>query len=84
MNREAALLGTPVLSLYAGKLAALDERLIDEGRLHLFRDNLDGLEGRLSEVASNGGRRAAPALTSHVLDRFLEAIVTPLGQNGSR
>jgi uncharacterized protein len=82
MNREAALLGTPVLSLYAGRLAALDQRLIEEGRLRLFRDDLDGLEERLSELASRGSNRTPPHLTRHVLDRFLEAIVTPLGRNG--
>jgi predicted glycosyltransferase len=83
MNREAALLGTPVFTLYAGRLAALDRRLIDEGRLHLLRGDLDGLEERLSDLASQGPRQDPPALTSHVLDRFLEAILTPVGRNGT-
>jgi len=33
MNREAAALGVPVYSIYAGKWAAIDEQLITEGRL---------------------------------------------------
>src|SRR5204863_255317 len=33
MNREAVALGTPVYSTFEGRLGAVDERLIDEGRL---------------------------------------------------
>ena len=33
MNREAAALGTPAATIYAGKWAALDEELVREGRL---------------------------------------------------
>ncbi len=33
MNREAAALGVPAISVYAGKWAAIDEELIREGRL---------------------------------------------------
>jgi predicted glycosyltransferase len=38
MNREAALLGTPTYTVFAGNLAALDRRLIDEGRMFDLRD----------------------------------------------
>jgi hypothetical protein len=38
MNREAAALGTPVWSMFAGRLGGVDERLVEEGRLHLLRD----------------------------------------------
>jgi predicted glycosyltransferase len=38
MNREAVALGTPVLSTFAGRLGAVDEQLIGEGRLGLLRD----------------------------------------------
>jgi uncharacterized protein len=37
MNREAVALGTPVLSTFEGRLGAVDERLIDEGRLQRLR-----------------------------------------------
>jgi predicted glycosyltransferase len=33
MNREAAGLGVPAASIYAGKWAAIDEQLVSEGRL---------------------------------------------------
>jgi uncharacterized protein len=33
MNREAVALGTPVYTTFEGRLGALDERLLDEGRL---------------------------------------------------
>jgi predicted glycosyltransferase len=38
MNREAAVLGTPVWSIFEGRLGAVDERLIAEGRLRELRD----------------------------------------------
>jgi predicted glycosyltransferase len=38
MNREAALLGTPTYTLFAGELAAVDAALIVEGRLIDLRD----------------------------------------------
>lgn len=38
MNREAVALGTPVCSTFAGRLGAVDERLVAEGRLTLLRD----------------------------------------------
>ncbi len=33
MNREAVALGTPVLTVFEGRLGAVDELLIAEGRL---------------------------------------------------
>jgi hypothetical protein len=38
MNREAVALGTPVATTFAGRLGAVDERLIAEGRLTRLRD----------------------------------------------
>ncbi len=38
MNREAAALGTPVWSMFAGRLGGVDERLVEEGRLRVLRD----------------------------------------------
>jgi predicted glycosyltransferase len=37
MNREAVALGVPVYTLFAGRLGAVDEALIREGRLRLLR-----------------------------------------------
>jgi uncharacterized protein len=38
MNREAAVLGTPVWSIFEGRLGGVDERLVAEGRLRLLGD----------------------------------------------
>ena len=45
MNREAAALGVPAASIYAGKWAAIDEELVREGRLQRIssRDQLESL-----------------------------------------
>ena len=42
MNREAVALGVPAYSPFAGRLGAVDARLIEEGRLHRLED-ADGL-----------------------------------------
>ena len=41
MNREAAVLGTPVWSIFEGKPGAVDEQLIAEGRLRMLADPAD-------------------------------------------
>jgi uncharacterized protein len=51
MNREAAVLGTPVWSLFEGRLGAVDERLVREGRLRLLRDPAE-IEIRKKEAAA--------------------------------
>jgi predicted glycosyltransferase len=38
MNREAAVLGTPVWSIFEGRLGAIDELLMREGRLKMLTD----------------------------------------------
>lgn len=38
INREAAALGVPVISIYAGRWAAVDEELVKEGRLRRISD----------------------------------------------
>jgi predicted glycosyltransferase len=38
MNREAVALGTPVYTVFEGRLGAVDERLIADGRLKRLRD----------------------------------------------
>src|SRR4051812_18222368 len=78
MNREAALLGTPVFGMYAGRLAALDRRLIREGRLRPLSDDPATFEAELTQLAHAGRQREAPRLTRHVLDRFLHAILSPV------
>ena len=45
MNREAAALGVPAVSVYAGQWAAIDEALVGDGRLIRIsaREEIDGL-----------------------------------------
>jgi predicted glycosyltransferase len=55
MNREAAVLGTPVWSMFEGRLGAVDELLVHQGRLRLLRDPQD-------IVVEHKDAAAAPAL----------------------
>lgn len=41
MNREAAALGVPVYTVFAGRMGGVDEQLIADGRLKLLRDPAD-------------------------------------------
>ena len=38
MNREAVALGTPVYTIFAGRMGAVDEALISQGRLEVLTD----------------------------------------------
>jgi predicted glycosyltransferase len=53
MNREAAALGVPAVSVYAGKWAAIDEELVKEGRLQRLgsRDEIESLTVRKKSQA---------------------------------
>jgi uncharacterized protein len=69
MNREAVALGTPVWTTFAGRLGAVDERLIAEGRLAELTD-ADALVLAKKTVARAGERRD-PEL---MLDLLLSAL----------
>ena len=69
MNREAVALGVPVYTTFAGKLGAVDEALIGEGRLRLLRAASDlQLEKRTPPPVAAG---RDPAL---LLDLLLSAL----------
>ena len=70
MNREAVALGTPVYTSFAGRLGAVDERLIAEGRLRRL-GSVDDLA--LERKPQRSGSRATrdPAL---LLDLMLSAL----------
>ena len=38
MNREAVALGTPAYTIFSGRMGAIDEQLIAQGRLSPLRD----------------------------------------------
>jgi predicted glycosyltransferase len=71
MNREAVALGTPVYTTFEGRMGAVDERLIGEGRLRkLYR--ADALDLRPRERSSAQPRiRRDPRL-------LLEMLLSPL------
>jgi uncharacterized protein len=72
MNREAIALGTPVLTLFEGRLGAVDERLIAEGRLRRLEraQDVSVIKRAGSGAASKRVRRDPAVLT----DLLLEAI----------
>jgi predicted glycosyltransferase len=72
MNREAAALGVPAATVYAGRWAALDEQLVREGRLKRIasREDLDAL--RVSRKGETTARRAT-AVRAQVADLILES-----------
>jgi predicted glycosyltransferase len=57
MIREAAVLGTPVWSIFEGRLGAVDELLIAEGRVHFLRDPAELLVEKAPAVRERRGRR---------------------------
>ena len=55
MNREAVALGTPVWTTFEGRLGAVDERLIAEGRLRRLERRR---RARAGQARARSGRRA--------------------------
>jgi hypothetical protein len=61
MNREAAVLGTPVWSIFEGRLGAVDEKLASEGRLRFLRNPAELEIRRKPEGAWRDRARRDPA-----------------------
>jgi predicted glycosyltransferase len=73
MNREAVALGTPVWTTFEGRLGAVDERLIAEGRLRRLERAEDVVLQRRDRAAASASRtRRDPAV-------FAEALLSPVG-----
>jgi predicted glycosyltransferase len=70
MNREAAALGIPAATIYAGRWAALDEELVREGRLRRIttRDDLAALP---VEKKHEAHARRATGVRAEVVDLIL-------------
>jgi predicted glycosyltransferase len=72
MNREAAALGVPAATIYAGKWAALDEMLVTEGRLQRINSRED--LARLNVVKKKtANARHAMGVREQVADLILSA-----------
>jgi predicted glycosyltransferase len=72
MNREAAALGVPAATIYAGEWAAIDEALVHEGRLTRIATRPD-IESMPIEKKSG----AMPRRALQVRDKVLELILAP-------
>jgi len=72
MNREAAALGVPAATIYAGRWAAVDEELVREGRLKRIatREDLDALP---LEKKREANARRARRVRAEVADLILES-----------
>ena len=57
MIREAAVLGTPVWSIFEGRLGAVDEQLVAEGRVRFLRDPTELVIEKNPAVRERRGRR---------------------------
>ena len=62
MIREAAVLGTPVWSIFEGRLGAVDEQLVAEGRVRLLRDPPELVVEKAPAVRERRGRRSPAEL----------------------
>jgi uncharacterized protein len=69
MNREAVALGTPVWTTFAGRLGAVDEGLIADGRLRELRD-----AGSLGVEKKRAGGQAMTRDPAVMLDLMLSAL----------
>lgn len=69
MNREAVALGTPVYTTFSGRLGAVDEQLVREGRLRTLSAVDDVLVER---------KGAAPARTTRPPDVLLDCLLSAL------
>lgn len=67
MNREAAALGTPVWTIFQGRLGAVDERLIADGRLRLLRSADDVVLAKRAAGERRARIRRDPALLAELL-----------------
>lgn len=70
MNREAAALGVPAATIYAGKWAAIDEELVREGRLQRIASRED-----LGSIPIEKKKGANPRAVRRVRDEVVELIL---------
>jgi hypothetical protein len=63
MIREAAVLGTPVWSIFEGRLGAVDELLASEGRVRFARDPADLTVEKAGPKQRRASREAADLLS---------------------
>ena len=69
INREAAALGVPAFSIYAGKWAAVDEELMSEGRLRRIKHSTE-----LKDLPVGKKQTANPRRSVEVIDEVVRLI----------
>jgi uncharacterized protein len=67
MNREAVALGTPVWTTFEGRLGAVDERLIAEGRLRRLERAEDVQVVKRAATAADARVRRDPEVFTDLL-----------------
>jgi predicted glycosyltransferase len=72
MNREAVALGTPVFTVFEGRLGAVDEKLLKDGRMQRLTDP-DALD-----IGKRTGGATAPRIRRDPL-LFTRLLATPVG-----
>jgi predicted glycosyltransferase len=72
MNREAAALGVPAATVYAGEWAAIDELLVREGRLLRIRTREDFVVPERKQPDAGNARRMI-GVKEQVVDLILGA-----------
>ncbi len=79
MNREAVALGTPVWTTFEGRLGAVDERLIADGRLRQL-DDVDELPlDAKRAVSPDPGGAGQPARVRRDPELLVDLLLTALG-----
>jgi len=71
MNREAAALGVPAVSVYAGRWAAIDEELVSEGRLRRMSSR-EEIESLVIEKKPRLNPREARSVKAEIIRLILE------------
>jgi len=77
MNREAVALGTPVLTVFAGRLGAVDEHLLETGQLGQLTEPQQAIPVRNSNAQRPERVRRNP-------EDFLQLLMRPLARKAGR
>jgi predicted glycosyltransferase len=73
MNREAVVLGSPVYSLFMGRLGSVDRFLIDSGKMAWIKDSLDINRIKITKKSTldNKHQQMGQNLVAEIVDRIL-------------
>ncbi len=80
MNREAAALGVPVYTVFAGHMGGVDEQLLADGRLQLLRDAA-AVRIERRESRADRPRLVHDRSPAELLDLLLDGVPSPVVAN---